>query len=217
MEHLYKTDSWRVFRIMAEFVEGFELLDETDHGVTIFGSARTKPGSEYYNKAQELSKRLVEHKYDIITGGGPGIMEAANKGAIEAGGKSVGLNIELPTEQEINTFVNLSLSFRYFFCRKVMFLRKAFAVVVFPGGYGTLDEMFEVLTLIQTGKMAEVPVVLVGSGYWKGLMQWIDDQLLGESSEGIMISPEDKEKFYIEDDIDRIIERIEKQRPSKLG
>lgn len=217
MKHLYRTDSWRVFRIMAEFVEGFELLDEIDRGVTIFGSARTKPDTKYYNIACDLSSNLVKHHYDIITGGGPGIMEAANKGAIEAGGTSVGLNIDLPAEQEANPFINRSISFRYFFCRKVMFLKKTFAVVIFPGGYGTLDEMFEVLTLIQTGKMAEVPVILVGKDYWGGLMNWVDEKLLGKAEQAAMISPEDKNIFLIADDVREIIERIEQQSPPKLG
>jgi uncharacterized protein (TIGR00730 family) len=217
VEHLYLTDSWRVFRIMAEFVEGFELLDEVDKGVTIFGSARTKPDDPYYKQAYELAKKLVSHKFDIVTGGGPGIMEAANKGAIDAGGTSIGLNIELPMEQEINEYVTHSLGFRYFFCRKVMFLKKTFAAVVFPGGFGTLDEMFEVLTLIQTGKMAEIPVILAGSSYWEGLMKWVDEQLLTSEGEARMISPEDKDIFVIEDDIDEIIKHIEKQVPSQLG
>ena len=217
MEYLYKTDSWRVFRIMAEFVEGFEALDEVTRGVTIFGSARTKQDAAYYTMAYELSRKLVENGYDIITGGGPGIMEAANKGAFEAGGKSFGLNIDLPLEQKPNRFINRHLSFRYFFCRKVMFLKKTFAVVTFPGGFGTLDELFEVLTLIQTEKMARVPVILVGSEYWKGLMRWIDRELLGTGPNGLMISPEDKDIFIVEDDLDAIVEIINQRVPSRLG
>lgn len=201
---------------MSEFVEGFEALDEVGKGVTIFGSARTKPGEKYYELACELAGKLVKKKLDVITGGGPGIMEAANKGAFEAGGKSLGFNIELPMEQEPNKFLTTSLSFRYFFCRKVMFLKKAFATIVFPGGFGTLDEMFEVLTLIQTGKMAEVPVILIGSDFWKGLIDWVKEQLLGEEVNGVMLSPEDMDLFSIEDDMDRVVKIVMEQIPHEL-
>ncbi|MFC1582445.1 TIGR00730 family Rossman fold protein [Planctomycetota bacterium] len=215
MEELYKTDTWRVFRIMAEFVEGFEMLDEIDRGVTVFGSARTEPGEIYYEKACDLAHKLVTNGFDVITGGGPGIMEAANKGASEAGGKSVGFNIELPMEQEPNPYINRLQSFRYFFCRKVMFLKKTFAVVVFPGGFGTMDEMFEVLTLIQTGKMAKVPLILVGTEFWKGLMDWVVERM--EKPEGTpMIDGEDMDLFRIVDDIDDVVSAVNDLVPRKL-
>ncbi len=216
MEYLYQTDSWRVFRIMAEFVEGFEALDGVKRGVTIFGSARTKPGEKYYETAYELAKKLSNAKYDIITGGGPGIMEAVNKGAYEGEGKSVGFNIELPMEQEANKFLDIHVSCRYFFCRKVLFLKKTFAVIVFPGGFGTMDEMFEVLTLIQTGKMAKIPVILVGKEFWGGLFAWVGDKLLGKKEGGVMISPEDRNLYRIVDDVDEVVSIISELAPPKL-
>lgn len=212
MKYLYQTDSWRVFRIMAEFVEGFETLDDIERGITIFGSARTQPDDIYYQKAEELARKLVGRGHAVITGGGPGIMEAANKGAYEAGGQSVGFNIDLPMEQEPNPYLNIDVDFRYFFCRKVMFLKKAFGVVVFPGGFGTLDEMFEVLTLIQTGKAAKIPVYVIGKDFWQGLMDWIDDKM-----DNVMISHEDLDLFSVEDDIDAVVELIESRMPKELG
>jgi uncharacterized protein (TIGR00730 family) len=215
MEALYKTDTWRVFRIMAEFVEGFETLDEIDRGVTVFGSARTKPGEEYYEKACNLAHKLVKNGFDVITGGGPGIMEAANKGASEGGGTSVGFNIELPMEQAPNPYINRLQSFRYFFCRKVMFLKKTFAVVVFPGGFGTMDEMFEVLTLIQTGKMAKVPLILVGTEFWRGLIDWVREHM--EKPEGTpMVNSEDMNFFRIVDDMDEVVKVVNELVPPKL-
>jgi hypothetical protein len=166
-------DSWRIFRIMAEFVEGFEVMAPVGQAVSIFGSARTKPDDPMYKAAEETARRCVKAGFAVITGGGPGIMEAANKGAIEAGGLSVGLNITLPQEQEANRYQNISLDFHYFYARKVMFTKYAAAFICFPGGYGTLDETFEVLTLIQTLKVEPFPIVLYGTDYWDGLHQWM--------------------------------------------
>jgi uncharacterized protein (TIGR00730 family) len=180
-------DTWRIFRIMAEFVEGFETLAKIPPAVALFGSARALPGSEAYEKAQVIAGILARSGYSIITGGGPGVMEAANKGAAEAGGMSVGLNIELPLEQKPNIYANKLLNFRYFFVRKVMFVKYSIAFVILPGGFGTLDELFEAITLIQTRKIKPFPVILVGKEYWKGLLDWIGDRLLRES----MIAVED--------------------------
>ncbi|MBF0331702.1 MAG: TIGR00730 family Rossman fold protein [Candidatus Omnitrophica bacterium] len=176
----YEMDQWRIFRIMAEFVEGFDRLHKVDNAVTIFGSARLKPDHAMYQMAEETAKLLVKHGFSVITGGGPGIMEAGNRGAFMAKGESIGLNIELPFEQKPNPFIKTLINFHYFFCRKVMFVKYAKAVVVFPGGFGTLDELFESLTLVQTGRMPKVPVVLVGSYYWQGLEAWMKDKILGE-------------------------------------
>ncbi|MBN2136727.1 MAG: TIGR00730 family Rossman fold protein [Sedimentisphaerales bacterium] len=189
-------DLWRIFRIMAEFTEGFEELASVGPAVSIFGSARTKPDHKYYKLATQTASELAQAGFAIITGGGGGIMEAANKGADDAGGKSIGLNIELPMEQVPNEFQNFSLHFRYFFCRKVMFLKYAHGFVVFPGGFGTMDEFFESLVLIQTLKQASFPVILMGSDYWKGLTDWIEKQMLGDK----YISPEDLDVYKIIDD-----------------
>jgi uncharacterized protein (TIGR00730 family) len=170
-------DTWRIFRIMAEFVEGFESLADTGPAVTIFGSARTKPDDPYYRGAEKLAGLLAKNKFAVITGGGPGIMEAANKGALEAGGKSIGCNITLPQEQEANRYQTTSLDFHYFYVRKVMFVKYASAFVCFPGGYGTLDEFFETITLIQTLKVEALPIILYGSEYWGGLIKWISATL----------------------------------------
>ena len=172
--------SWQIFKIMAEFVDGFETLNKIGPCISIFGSARTKPGTRYYELAVQTSRRLSEEGFGIITGGGPGIMEAANKGAQLAGGKSVGLNIELPFEQKSNPYIDSdkSMHFDYFFIRKVMFTKYAQAFVMFPGGYGTMDEMFEVVTLIQTHKIERTPMVLVGKDYWSGLLDWIRKSML---------------------------------------
>ena len=166
-------DPWRVFRIMAEFVDSFEAMSKVGPAVTVFGSARTKKTDPYYRKAERLGRLLVKHGYAVITGGGPGIMEAANKGAHEAGGVSVGLNIRLPTEQKPNPFINTLIEFKYFFTRKVGFVKYASAFVLFPGGYGTLDECFESLTLIQTSRIERFPVIMVGREYWSGLCDWM--------------------------------------------
>ncbi|MEI8012026.1 MAG: TIGR00730 family Rossman fold protein [Candidatus Omnitrophota bacterium] len=176
----YEMDQWRIFRIMAEFVEGFDSLHKVDNGVTIFGSARLKPNHKMYQLAEQTAQLLVENGYAVITGGGPGIMEAGNRGAFMAKGESIGLNIELPFEQKPNPFIRTLVNFHYFFCRKVMFVKYAKAVIVFPGGFGTLDELFESLTLVQTGRMPKVPVILFGSYYWNGLEAWIKDKLVGE-------------------------------------
>jgi uncharacterized protein (TIGR00730 family) len=171
-------DTWRVFRIMGEFVEGFETLSQIE-GVSIFGSARSAPGSRDYQRAEEMGRALAKAGYAVITGGGPGDMEAANKGALEAGGESVGLAIELPYELKPNPYLTRTLSFRYFFVRKVMFVKYSSAFVILPGGFGTLDEMFEAVTLIQTKKVKPFPVILVGDDdFWDGLMQWISSTLV---------------------------------------
>jgi uncharacterized protein (TIGR00730 family) len=167
-------DAWRVFRIMGEFVEGFDTLARLGPAVSIFGSARTLPDDPYYQAAQETGRLLAEEGFAVVTGGGPGIMEAANRGAKEAGGESVGCNIELPFEQGMNAYVNTAINFRYFFVRKTMFVKYAEAFIIFPGGFGTMDELFEALTLIQTGKVRDFPVVLFGRDYWQGLLDWLN-------------------------------------------
>jgi uncharacterized protein (TIGR00730 family) len=190
-------DLWRIFRVMAEFVEGFDELATVGPAVSIFGSARSEPGDKYYTLAEQTAFELAKAGFGIITGGGGGIMEAANKGAADAGGQSIGLNIELPMEQLPNDFQNISLNFRYFFVRKVMFLKYAHGFIVFPGGYGTMDEFFESLVLIQTLKQAFFPVVLMGSEYWDGLVKWIEQKMLNEHE---YISPEDLDVFTVVDD-----------------
>jgi uncharacterized protein (TIGR00730 family) len=172
------TDSWRVFRIMGEFVEGFDTLARTGPGVSIFGSARTKESDPYYEAARETSRQLVEAGFAVITGGGPGTMEAANRGAVDAGGRSIGCNIELPFEQGMNAYVRTAVNFRYFFVRKTMFVKYAEGFIIFPGGFGTMDELFEALTLIQTGKVRNFPVVLFGAEYWQGLLDWLKQTML---------------------------------------
>jgi uncharacterized protein (TIGR00730 family) len=172
------TDPWRVLRIQAEFIEGFGLLAELGPAVSVFGSARTAPGSPEYEQAERIGAGLAEAGYAVITGGGPGIMEAANKGAASANGVSVGLGIELPVEQGLNDHIEIGLEFRYFFVRKTMFVKYSQAFVVLPGGFGTLDELFEALTLVQTGKITQFPIVLVGSDYWSGLLSWFGNTLL---------------------------------------
>jgi uncharacterized protein (TIGR00730 family) len=190
-------DLWRMFHIMAEFTEGFEELASVGPAVSIFGSARTHPNHRHYKMAQKTASQIVKAGFTVITGGGSGIMEAANKGAAKAGGTSIGLNIELPMEQTPNSYQNLSLNFRYFFVRKVMFLKYAHGFVVFPGGYGTMDELFESLVLIQTLKQVQFPVVLMCSDFWKGLIAWIKDMMLSELN---YIAPEDLDVFTIQDD-----------------
>ncbi len=180
IDQISPQESWRIFRIMAEFVDGIETLSSLEPAVTVFGSARCRPDDKYYRMAAELAGMLAREGYCVITGGGPGIMEAANKGAFEAGGQSVGLNIVLPFEQAMNPYTNIHLNFRYFFVRKVMFIKYAMSYVIFPGGFGTMDELFESLTLIQTDKIKPFPVILVGSDYWGGLMDWMRDTMLSE-------------------------------------
>ena len=189
-------DPWRIFRIMAEFVEGFEMMAKVTNGVSVFGSARTPVGSHYYRMAVELGGILAREGYTVITGGGPGIMEAANRGAKEAGGASIGLNIDLPYEQKPNPYIGTLMSFRYFFCRKVMFAKYSQALVAFPGGFGTMDELFEHMTLTQTGKIPGLPIVLVGSDFWSGMIGWIRDRLLAAEN---YISPEDTSLYRIAD------------------
>jgi uncharacterized protein (TIGR00730 family) len=173
----YQRESWRLFRIMSEFVMGFDVLAQMRPAVTCFGSARRPQGDPIYELAREVGRRLGEDGFSVVTGGGPGVMEAANRGAFEAGARSVGLNIRLPEEQEPNPYTTLSLDFRYFFVRKVMLVKYATAFVLFPGGFGTLDELFETLTLIQTGKIRQFPMILVGADHWSGLTDWIDNRL----------------------------------------
>ncbi|MFC1726819.1 TIGR00730 family Rossman fold protein, partial [candidate division KSB1 bacterium] len=178
MNHTFGEDTWRVFRIISEFVEGFEDLSEVQNGVSVFGSAQTDPHAKYYKWGYETGKLLVESGYSVITGGGPGIMEAANRGAKDAGGVSVGLNIDLPTEQKPNSYATKIISFRYFFIRKVMFAKYSKAFIALPGGYGTLDEFFEHITLVQTLKIKPIPVVLVNKEYWSGLVEWLNKTVL---------------------------------------
>jgi len=199
-------ESWRIFRIMAEFVESIEELSTLENAVSIFGSARVKPGDPCYHKAEYLARRLAEKGFSVITGGGPGVMEAANKGAAEGGGKSVGMNIRLPFEQKPNPYANVSIDYKYFFIRKVMFVKYAVAYVIFPGGYGTLDELFEALTLIQTRRIKSFPVILLGSDYWKGLMDWMRDTMLKENK----ILPEDFDLIRIIDDPDEAVRYIQR-------
>jgi len=199
------SEAWRVFRIMGEFVEGVESLHEVGPAVSIFGSARCGPGDPAYQKAERIAALCAQNGFAVITGGGPGIMEAANRGAVEGGGHSVGLNIQLPMEQAPNEYSNIKLDFRYFFCRKVMFVKYSMAYVVLPGGFGTLDELFEAVTLIQTHKIKPFPVILVGSEYWEGLSRWIHERLL----EAGMISEKDLEIIRVEDDPDNIVRIID--------
>ena len=176
-----KEDPWRIFRIMAEFVDGFDELSAIGDAVTIFGSARTKPSDKYYKMAEKTAALLAKNNLAVITGAGPGIMEAANKGTKAAGGVSIGLNIEVPITQEPNKFITKLIDFRYFFCRKVMFVKYAKAFIIFPGGFGTMDEFFESITLIQTSRIEKFPVILMGSEYWKGLIDWMKQDMLREN------------------------------------
>ena len=199
-------ESWRLFKILSEFVDGFETLSDSHPCVSIFGSARVSPGEEYYERTVVIARKLAENGFNIITGGGPGLMEAANKGANEGGAKSIGLNIQLPMEQEYNQYSNVRLDFKYFFVRKVMFIKYAQAYIGMPGGLGTLDEIFEALTLIQTERIRPFPVILVGSDYWNGLWEWIKKELLGRG----MISPEDMDLVTILDDPDAVVKTIKR-------
>lgn len=204
INELKKEDAWRLFKIIGDFVDGFEVLPEFIPAVTFYGSARVREGNKYYEAARELAKKLVAKGFSIITGGGPGIMEAGNRGAKEAGGRSVGLNITLPMEQVPNPYATVTLNFRYFFARKVMFNKYATAYVLFPGGYGTLDELTETLVLIQTKKLKPFPVIMYGSEYWNGLVDWIKNKVLADG----YISPEEFELFQISDDLDEIVDII---------
>jgi uncharacterized protein (TIGR00730 family) len=204
------TDTWRVFRIMGEFVQGFDDLATVTRGVSIFGSARIKAGHPQYQAAQETAALLAHAGFAVITGGGPGIMEAANRGAFEAGGVSIGCNIELPFEQAPNPYQTRSLSFKYFFVRKTMFVKYSCAFIIFPGGFGTLDEFFESLTLIQTRKIKNFPVVLFGSDYWGGLVKWMENKLLAEG----MISPADQLLLTVSDSPAEVVELISRSQDS---
>jgi len=200
LQSLYKTqdDIWRVFRIMAEFVEGFTLMSKQKNLVSVFGSARMNPDTKYYQMAVQVARELVKQGFNVLTGGGPGIMEAANKGAQEQNGNSVGAAIELPHEESANKYIDRGRlqTFRHFFVRKVMFVKYAHGFVVMPGGFGTLDELFEAITLVQTRKTQTFPIVLMGVDYWQGLVDWIKNKMLAEK----MISPSDIELFYVTDD-----------------
>ena len=198
-------ETWRIFRILSEFVEAIDHLSGLGPAVSVFGSARAKPGDPYYQKAEDFARRLIECKLAVITGGGPGIMEAANKGAFEAGGQSIGLNIWLPHEQIANPYQTVELEFHYFFIRKVMFVKYAVAFACFPGGFGTLDEFFEALTLIQTGKVRPMKIVLIGSEFWGPLKDWICKTLRDDFN---FISAGDEEIFSITDDLDEAIRMI---------
>lgn len=198
------TDPWRVFRIMGEFVEGFDELATLSRGIAIFGSARTKPNDPNYQAAQETAALLSAQGFAVITGGGPGIMEAANRGAFEAGGLSIGCNIELPFEQRPNAYQTLSLTFKYFFVRKMMFVKYSLAFVIFPGGFGTFDELFEALTLIQTKKIRNFPVVLFGTQYWSGMLAWLRQEVLRSGK----ISERDLDLFHVTDSPAEVVEIV---------
>ncbi|MFA1544977.1 TIGR00730 family Rossman fold protein [Actinomadura chokoriensis] len=197
-------DPWRVLRIQAEFVEGFGLLAELPKAVSVFGSARTKPGSAEYELAVDIGARLHEAGYAVVTGGGPGIMEAANRGCDESGGLSVGLGIELPFEQRLNDHVDIGIEFRYFFVRKTMFVKYSQAFVVLPGGFGTLDELFEAITLVQTGKITRFPIVLVGTQFWGGLLDWVKTSMLPSAK----ISSQDIDLVHLTDDPEEVVRII---------
>jgi uncharacterized protein (TIGR00730 family) len=196
-----QTDAWRSLRIMGEFIDGFDALARLGKAISIFGSARTPADDPMYKSAERLAARLVEEGFTIITGGGPGIMEAANKGAQEAGGDSVGLGIELPHEQSLNGFVDLGINFRYFFVRKTMFVKYAQGFVIFPGGYGTFDELFEALTLVQTGKIDHFPIVLFGSRYWQPMLDWLASPVAAEHK----IDDTDIQLMQVTDDIEEVV------------
>jgi len=205
-------DAWRLFRILAEFVEGFDSLAAIPTGITFFGSARAKEGDWEYETARELASKLAKEGCAIITGGGPGVMEAANRGAKEGGGLSIGLNIELPFEQKPNQYIDKLIGFRYFFVRKVMFIKYSIAFVILPGGFGTMDELFEALTLIQTHKIKPFPVYMLGSHYWNGLIKWMKDFMLKDGK----ISPEDLDYLHLVDSTDEVVRGIMRAR-EELG
>lgn len=204
IEDIKGEESWRLLRILAEFTEGYDRLSDLGWAVSIFGSARTQPDDPYYQHAQLLARRLGEEGFTIITGGGPGIMEAGNRGAREAGVHSVGLNIQLPMEQHPNHYQDISLDFRYFFARKAMFIKYSVGYVCMPGGYGTLDEFFEALTLMQTMKIYPLPLVLFGSSFWNGLLDWLREAPLQQQ----LISPEDLDIIQVTDDIEEVVSAI---------
>jgi uncharacterized protein (TIGR00730 family) len=199
-------ESWRLFKIMGEFVDGVEALHDIGPAISFFGSARVKPDDPRYQKAEHLARLFAKHHFSVITGGGGGIMEAANKGAAETGGVSIGLNIILPHEQKPNAYANITQEFKYFFIRKVMFVKYSMAYIIFPGGFGTLDELFEAITLIQTHRIKPFPVILVGTAYWKGLIEWIKTHLLKEQ----MISPDDIDIIQVMDEPEAIVKAIQR-------
>lgn len=200
-----KEDPWRILRIMGEFVESFEAMSRVSPAVTVFGSARTRPRDRYYRAAVQLGRKLAQHQIPVVTGGGPGIMAAANQGAAQGKGTSVGLNIELPHEQHGNSFANLPIHFHYFFSRKVCFVKYSVAFVFLPGGFGTLDELFEVLTLVQTERIPKFPLILFGKRYWTGLLRWIKTEL---RDSGRFIGPHDLELLTLTDDVDEAVALI---------
>jgi uncharacterized protein (TIGR00730 family) len=200
------TESWRIFKIMGEFVDGIEALHDIGPAVTIFGSARIRPDDPVYKKTELIASLFAKNNFAVITGGGGGAMEAANKGAAEAGGKSIGLNIVLPFEQKPNNYSNLRLEFKYFFIRKVMFIKYAYAYIIMPGGFGTMDELFEAVTLVQTHRIKPLPVILVGSDYWGGLKKWIKSRLLEEN----MISSKDSDILQVIDDPEEVVDTVKK-------
>lgn len=207
LDYFNAGDSWRLFRIIAEFVEGFDTLSSVKGpAVSFFGSARTAPDDPYYKLTVTLAAQFSRHGYSVITGGGPGIMEAANKGAADNGGNSIGLNINLPFEQEPNIFTNMPLSFKYFFVRKVMFIKYAMAFICMPGGFGTLDEMFEAITLIQTKRIKPFPIILVGQEFWGGMLDWINEKLLSAGN----VNNDDLMIFQVMDDPDEIVSFIKR-------
>jgi hypothetical protein len=205
--HFADEDTWRVFRIMSEFVEGFETMSRIGPAVSVFGSSRARRGTTYYRKARRLGRMLAERGYAVITGGGPGIMEAANRGAHDAGGTSVGLNITIPLEQPANPWANVRIDFRYFFARLVMFVKYAKAFVCFPGGFGTLHEFFNSMALIQTGKADRFPVILIGKGYWRGLLQWMRKRLLDRTAP--KVAPGDLDLFTLTDSLKQAVTIID--------
>jgi len=207
VDELTIKDTWRMFLILSEFVEGFETMPEVYPAVTFFGSARLRPNSATYRMTEKLAQLLVKNGFNIVSGGGPGVMEAANKGAAKAGGKSVGLHIHLPKEQQPNKYANIRLDFKYFFIRKVMFVKYAVAYIIMPGGFGTLDELFEALTLIQTNRIKSFPVILIDSEYWKGLIDWLKGTLLKKKA----ISGSDLDIFHLTDDPEEAVAIIKRR------
>jgi len=210
---VYHADPWRALRILSEFVEGFDALSILGPAISIFGSARTPREDRFYRAAEQTGRAIAERGYAVITGGGPGVMEAANKGCKEAGGMSVGCNIELPDEQGLNDYVDLGVEFRYFFARKTMFVKYARGFIIFPGGFGTLDELFESLTLAQTGKIDHFPIVLFGHDYWDGLLQWIR----GEGLPRAYLQPQDLDLVRVTDDPEEAAELATRSRPETIG
>ncbi|MBI9078440.1 MAG: TIGR00730 family Rossman fold protein [Pseudodesulfovibrio sp.] len=206
IDDLSMQESWRLFKIMSEIVDGFETLSEIGPAVSMFGSARVKPDNPLYLKTEQVSKELSKAGFSVITGGGPGLMEAGNKGAFENGGESIGLHIHLPMEQHNNPYMNIRSDFRYFFIRKLMFIKYAMAYVALPGGYGTLDELAEALVLIQTHRIKPFPIVLFGTEFWTGLIDWFKDQMVGNG----YCNPEDLDLFIITDDVNEVVSHIKK-------